>query len=112
MTDEFDIFKPLRESLTDSMNRLPFVTWDRLIVGETHVMVYGWIARDDGRSDFALIRAPLDDSDGGEFVTSSARLDPMISEILNTGGVAGEGHPCRRVEAWMPDVKYAAKESA
>lgn len=116
MSDDYDRFKPAIPHLTELLNRLPFVTWDRLIVEDEWVCVYGWIARDDRRSDFVLFRVPLNpEADGATSYTSSARFDGLIADLVDPGGVERTNRPtdpCWRVEAWMPDVKYAASESA
>lgn len=63
--------------VTETLNKLPEVTWDRFAGdGVENVSVFGWIERDDGRSDFAFV---------------------MIDKDGHTG--------CRRVEDHFPGVK-------
>lgn len=75
------------------LNALPFVRWDRC-VGDDEQVVYGWIAREDGRADFVLMEFGPGDDVG--FTTSSALYSRDIMAALY--GTA-EGHrDCERVE--------------
>ncbi len=40
------------EQITTYLNLFPEVTWDRYVEYDDTFSVFGWIARDDGRSDF------------------------------------------------------------
>lgn len=77
------------------MVRLPFVLWDRYIQGTDYVTVYGWIPRDDGRSDFVV----LDIEEGRTepvYHTSSVKYSREICHLLYG---PGSGHvDCQRVE--------------
>lgn len=76
-----------------AMNLLDMVTWDRCVVSESSGCAYGWIARDDGRSDFVLLRW---DGDTIGYTTSSAMHSREIGRRL---GCSGETHrDCERVE--------------
>jgi hypothetical protein len=79
------------------MNYLWFVRWDRAIPGDGFMDVYGWIARDDGRSDFVLLtfwdRHPP--GTPPSWSTSSARYSTEIATIIN--GNTATHNACRRV---------------
>lgn len=95
-----------RATMADFMNRLSFVQWDRMSEGaagrQMQSEVFGWIDRDDGRSDFVALRfsgSARDEVPGwvnlGVF-TSSALYSEEITRI-----VLGEDVPhysCLRVE--------------
>lgn len=97
----------VREAIAERMNRLPFVKWDRAVVHDWTAVAYGWIAREDERSDFVVIdvqwgvAAGLDGSDvpwlAVGHTTSSADRSEEISALLNPGG-SGAGHKaCERI---------------
>lgn len=107
------------------LNRLPMVRWDRLMEVsdgddiEYTMKVYGWIDRDDGRSDFVILdfgnldeRVMVGISPEGQpppgFSTSSAMWDPVVHAMLYEGTnwkVAPVGeYPCERVEAVLGDL--------
>ncbi|MEY2512703.1 MAG: hypothetical protein QOJ89_61 [bacterium] len=79
------------------MNYLWFVRWDRAVPGDGFVDVYGWIARDDGRSDFVLLTFWDAHPPGTppSWTTSSARYSAEIAEIIN--GSTDTHNACRRV---------------
>lgn len=85
-----------REWIVETLNTLPFVRWDRLAGLDEgawlSLCVYGWIDREDGRSDFVVLTF---DDRGLSFVTSSAERHDEINTRLGFG--AG-GDQCRRVE--------------
>lgn len=98
--------------LSGWLNVLPFVRWDRLTTTESWdpVLVYGWIAREDGRADFVLLNLSAPGEDGRSLVgytTSSAKHDMEIRAAL---GLADDGkhYPCQRVEdhvvEWLENV--------
>lgn len=95
---------PVASSLpiVETLNKLPEVTWDRF-AGDAvdHVSVFGWIERDDGRSDFAMV---MIDKEGPWLIsTSSARYSAEFSTRL---GMDTDGHTgCRRVEDHFPGVR-------
>ena len=85
----------------EALAKLPYVKWDRWtgeLGSEDGIAVYGWIARDDGRSDFVLVR--IDNDGPWTFFTSSAKYSEDISKRFNFPGNAGH-HPCKRVEAYF-----------
>ncbi len=81
------------------MNKLPEVRWDRCAGDMDAGCVYGWLDRDDGRSDFVLFSWR-----NGDFVTttSSASFSPVISERIH-GNTTGH-KPCKRVEDVFGDM--------
>lgn len=101
--------KPL---VAEAMNRLPFVRWDRF-VDWSHdddgdniagVFVYGWIDRDDGRSDFVSLEyfeswgwRPEDCA-----ATSSAARSVEIQKLLR--GHADDHVDCKRVDEHFGDL--------
>lgn len=85
-----------------TLNKLPEVMWDRFAGdGTDHVSVFGWIAREAGKFDYAMVMIA---ADGPWLVsTSSARYSAEFSRRL---GMAGAGHSdCRRVEDHFADVR-------
>lgn len=87
------------------LNRLPFVTWDRLVeIPGGDVDVYGWIPREDGRSDFVLATFPPPiDADVVGFTTSSDRYSEEIGWLIH-GEADAEHVPCQRVEHVLGDL--------
>ena len=73
------------EDVAEVLNRLPFVRWDRLIpapVEEHHTLTaYGWIDRDDNRSDFVTVSF-VSWAEELAFSTSSALWSPEINRLL------------------------------
>lgn len=63
------------------LNLFPEVKWDRFTEAEEGIEVYGWIDRDDGRSDFLALDIRLSANAVG-FVTSSAALSEEFGERL------------------------------
>ena len=90
----------------EEMGLLPFVEWDRYTEdGKGGVsMVFGWIARPDGRSDFVILRP----TEGGlGFSTSSAEYSEEISRLLRGGELSETHQTCIRVES-HPDAESLA----
>jgi hypothetical protein len=92
-----------REEVARVLNLFPEVAWDRFIVNGDDLTVYGWVARLDGRADFLILDAVLDD-DGLRvgYTTSSAEMSAEFGRRLH-----GEGQPhyeCQRVEAELGDL--------
>lgn len=82
--------------VSDTLNDLPFVRWDRLARGPDEFVVYGWIDRPDGRHDFIVVT--FHTTGGVSHTTSSADRSEEISRLLY-GHVTESGHvPCERVE--------------
>lgn len=96
----------LRAALAERMNRLPEVCWDRCVLHDESGVAYGWISRDDGRSDFVVLEFQWGETKGlgGEsltwlgvgFTTSSARYSHEISKRLH--GSDGGHKDCERIE--------------
>jgi hypothetical protein len=86
--------------IADKLNLFPEVEWDRMAGAEDWRWggAFGWIARDDGRSDFLVVQwQTLDDGEVYWWnTTSSARYSHDFAERLR-----GEDHghqDCQRVE--------------
>jgi hypothetical protein len=97
-----------------TLNRVSFVEWDRLVRGPAandpeawYVTVYGWIGRDDGRSDFVLIEFSSWAPEPYFLTSSAARSHDIAAAIYGTQ----EGHAgdCERVEVVFPDVVRKAE---
>lgn len=84
------------ESLVWAMNLFHEVRWDRCAGVPEEGVVFGWIDRDDGRSDFALLR--WQDGRVG-LTTSSAKYSLEYAQRL---GVAEHHTDCERVEVVFP----------
>jgi len=97
-----------KETLAQSLNRMPFVRWDRFAEdgsaeGPGDVSIYGWIDRDDGRSDFVLLECELrDDGWAIGYTTSSALYSEKIGELLYD--VEQAHYPCQRVDVEFGDL--------
>lgn len=105
--DELDIPPAFEQTITGTLNELPFVEWDRFYeAAEYEYVVFGWIDReDDDYKDYVQMRFWLQDV-GGEYgytySTSSAEYTEKIADIL------GVSHAdCNRVENHFEDVDNA-----
>lgn len=88
------------EDVVGTLNGLPEVEWDRCTRGGGELTVFGWIGRDDGRSDFVVM---VFDEDGlSWFTTSSALLSSEFSRRLL--GEDAPHMPCERVEDVFGDL--------
>lgn len=100
-----------RLAIAEVLNRAPFVRWDRFTVSpDDEVNVYGWIDRDDGRSDFVLVEfditEPADLSYG--WTSSSAEFSEELGRLLYGEGFDGNGYrhlACQRVESELLGVE-------
>ena len=112
-TSKLDAPAPIRSSdllsatvkIEETLNLLPEVTWDRWtgeIGGEYGVCVFGWIPRDDGKSDFVFVR--IDDDGCWMYGTSSAKYSEEFGRRLKFDGSNGHD-PCKRVEDAFLNVK-------
>lgn len=100
-------------TIADWLNRLPFVRWDRYLRvpvedadGGQHelVTVYGWIDRDDDRSDFVLMEFPSY-SDRPGFNTSSAKHSAAINSLLYKDVDPTAPHyECQRIDDLVGDL--------
>lgn len=78
------------------MNSLPEVTWDRCVPRMSGGSAFGWIAREDGRSDFLVLY--WDERGPCGYVTSSAKHSADFSRRLFGEEAAGNHKDCERVE--------------
>jgi len=103
VTTEIDLKVEL--TLTAVCNALPFVTWDRLTIGDidddSYGQVFGWILRSDGQRDFVLI-THWASWDTVNFNTSSAKYSAEIDKILF--GNNDDHGTCKLVEDLLPNV--------
>lgn len=96
-------------AMAERMNRLPFVIWDRCVLLQDYGRgaAYGWIARDDGRSDFVLLDfawGETRDLTGepstwfsvGTTTSSAAFSEEITARIL---GPDAPHNACQRVDA-------------
>lgn len=81
------------EQVIEQLDAFSFVAWDRFVDQGSVLTVYGWIARDDERSDFVVL--VFEDGRVRDGVTSSAARSPEIAALL---GMMGEHVDCERVE--------------
>lgn len=85
-----------KHKVAAALKLLPEVTWDRW-AGDLHEfsMFFGWIERDDGRSDFVV--AKFEAGDCWSVTTSSAKHSEEFTRKLL--GNRGDGHStCKRIE--------------
>lgn len=104
------------DGVAETLNLLPDVTWDRFVrcQGERfeELNAYGWLPRDDGRSDFVLVmfeQRPLGLT--VRLTTSSAKHSQRLQNQL-FGTEDGEDAPhieCERIEQHLPSVLNAAR---
>lgn len=81
-----------RTEIIGTLNRMPYVRWDRLI-NNGNISVYGWIPRPDGKHDFVLVE--WFGLGKWTFTTSSAHFDQRVAEAL---GIEPDNRfPCQRV---------------
>jgi hypothetical protein len=101
-----DVSDQVKAVITERMNRIGEATWDRCVIQGEAASVFGWLERDDGRSDFVLLEFQWGDTKdmAGEKVTwfhagattSSAPLSKSISERIS--GAGSPHFDCQRVE--------------
>lgn len=88
----------MRLVVTATLNLLPEVTWDRWNGELTEgLLVFGWLPRDDGRSDFVTLT--FDAEGPASFATSSAKFSAEIAARLDFTHT-----DCKRVEHFFPAV--------
>lgn len=84
------------------LNKLPFVRWDRCSGDVGGVLfVFGWIDREDERSDFAL--AIFHAGEVWTVTTSSAKHSALICALVF--GVEAEHVSCERVRDVLPGLE-------
>lgn len=93
--------------IADMMNKftsIAGVRWDRCSPSEGHELVFGWIYRDDSKSDFVAIywEGGLRSAFVTGFVTSSAKFTREFSKAI-FGTEAGH-NDCKRVEDVFGDL--------
>lgn len=100
-----------RLAIAEVLNRAPFVRWDRFTVSpDDEVNVYGWIDREDGRSDFVLVEFDVTEPAAVSYgwTTSSAERSDELADLLYGEGLIEDGYRhlvCRRVETELLGVK-------
>lgn len=98
---------PTLDEVAQAMNSFgETVRWDRCVARDDGGVVFGWIARADGRSDFLCLYW----GEGGfGMTTSSAEHSERFSQILFG---TSEGHrPCQRIEDVFPQgtIQFPAR---
>jgi hypothetical protein len=93
-------FKTPKDKAAAVLNKLPEVRWDRCVRRMERVTAFGWIDREDGRSDFVVVY--IDHHGAAGFATSSAKYSREFSERLFG---TSEGHrDCERIEDVFGDL--------
>lgn len=78
------------------LNEFPEVMWDRFTgTTDDELVVYGWIKRNDGRSDFLVLY--IQGMQVVRWVTSSARYSEVFSKRI-------DHNECKRVEKHWPNT--------
>lgn len=98
-------------------NALPFVRWDRLVRapltevpqvcdadGGVRVEMYGWIDRDDGRSDFVILYVRLPERAIGYTSSSAERTQEIRDRLFGHLDEPTEHYACERVEDVFGDL--------
>ena len=90
--------------ITNCLNKLPKVNWDRISQKQGHVYAFGWIDRDkDSYKDFFLIDfargKPVD------YCSSDSVYNLEYGKIL--GNLYSQ--QCKRIEEYFKDVKNKIK---
>jgi hypothetical protein len=103
--------------VAEILNRFPEVQWDRCTHYHwAHYKVFGWLAREDGRSDFVLLEWTAGETNEPaqtNLTTSSAEYSQEFGRRLH-GEHPGRVHlPCERVEdvfgALVPNAIHLEK---
>ena len=89
------------QKVSDTLNKLPFVNWDRYFEYESGASYFGWIDREDKKKDFVVVDLFKDGTIG--YATSSEKYTKEIAEILNC-----THSECKRIEI-IEGVKNAFK---
>jgi hypothetical protein len=90
---------PWRGVIANRLLRVDFVRWDRFVVFQNMIRIYGWIDREDGRADFVLLDLFLYPGPSVEasVMSSSAERSRDLSALLRESDA--EPHiDCERVE--------------
>lgn len=94
------VWEPWRLLVAERLIAVDYVRWDRLVYYEGMLRVYGWIDREDGRSDFVLADFwlyPGPRIDVGA-MTSSAEKSKEITAALRQKDPGDAHSTCQRVE--------------
>ena len=97
--------------ITELMNRLPFVRWDRYVhhADLDTIILFGWISRDDGKFDFDHFTYLTNNGNLG-FTTSSKKYSAEISYLLyNKSKEEHDENMCKRIEIDFVDVKNSIR---
>ncbi len=89
---------PCQAEVIEAMNHLWQVNWDRCTQREDGGTAFGWIAREDGRSDFIVLHWGRG---GFGFTTSSAALGRVFAKEL-FGTDAGH-NDCQTIQSVFGD---------
>lgn len=86
-----------KRKIEKTLNKLPFVRWDRMCDADGILTIFGWIDREkDPYKDFVSIDF-FADGDWDTFMTSSSKYSLTIFKLLRNSD--GRGHRnCKRVE--------------
>lgn len=84
---------------------LTFVRWDRFVPFDVGLRVFGWIPRQDGRSDFVVLDLIWVGQKAILIATSSAKYSAQIAAYLEL-----PHSDCRRVETLELDIPNVIKE--
>jgi len=97
---------PLRSSyvpkITNWLNKLPVVRWDRISQKVGHIYAFGWIDREDEYKDFIVI--DFVNGEPVDYVSSDIKYNLEHRRIL---GLFTQ--KCQRIEKCFPDVKNSIK---
>jgi hypothetical protein len=89
--------------ITEWLNKLPEVKWDRINEKKDHLYAFGWIDRlEDAYKDFFLI--DFIDGNPVDYCSSNIKYNDPYRRIL---GLYTE--QCKRIEKYLPDVENVVK---
>jgi hypothetical protein len=89
-----------KNSIEETLRKLPEVAWDRWTGDMDATLVYGWVERADCRADFVVLR--FERGTLFNFVTSSAQYSSAFAARL--GFDVTDHKPCKRVEGFFHRV--------
>jgi hypothetical protein len=92
-----------RDSISATLAAFPEVKWDRMVSWAEGTEVYGWVAREDGRSDFVLLAFDFKGPLTIGITTSSAEHSETFYTRL-FGTLAGHVH-CERVADVLGELR-------
>lgn len=91
------------QEIEDTLNKLPFVMWDRYAETENIKAYYGWIDREDKYKDFVAL---FFEKGMVWYLTSSAKYTHEINRRL---GMDDSHADCQRIEDQFPKLKNIIK---